>query len=89
MRLFPPEGTMSFLIKAEFILVSAVNPGHSDILQQNHDEERQSGRIIVKHGHKVVPGSLDKCQTNKKGKYTAANCKERAESSVCYTTLSY
>ncbi len=63
MTLMPPEGAVSSLIEEECVrnvLVGAVNPGHSNVLQKNNDEERQSSRIVIKHGYKVVPRSLDK-----------------------------
>lgn len=63
MTLMPPEGVVSSLIEEERVcnvLVCAVNPGHSNVLQKNNDEERQSSRIVIKHGYKIVPRSLDK-----------------------------
>lgn len=37
------------------LLVSPVDPGDGHVLQDDHDEQRQRSRVVVKHGYKVVP----------------------------------
>lgn len=34
---------------------SAINPSDRQILQYDHNSERQTSRIIIKHGDKVIP----------------------------------
>lgn len=41
------------------LLLGSVNPGHSDVLKDDDDGEWQGGRIVIKHGDKVVSGALD------------------------------
>ena len=47
--------------------LGAVDPGHGDVLQEHHNGERQAGRVVVKHGHKVVAGALDEQQAQEEG----------------------
>lgn len=35
--------------------LSAIDPGHRDVLQDHHHSERQTSGVVVKHGDKVVP----------------------------------
>lgn len=34
---------------------SAIDPSDRHIFQDDHDSERQTSRIIIEHGHKVIP----------------------------------
>ena len=54
--------------------LGAVDPGHGDVLQEHHNGERQASRVVVKHGHKVVPGALDKQQAQEEGDDAAHHC---------------
>lgn len=49
----------------------AVDPGHRDVLQDHDHNERQTSRVVVKHGHKVVSRTLHKQQAQQKGDDTA------------------
>lgn len=64
-------------------LVDAVEPGDGHVLQDDHDEQRQRGRVVVKHGHKVVPRALHKQQADGEGQHAASHCRvEEGEESV-------
>lgn len=58
--------------------LSAVDPGNRDVLQKCHHGERQTGRVIVKHGDEVVSWWLHKQQAQQKGS-DAADHWEREE----------
>lgn len=45
----------------------AVDPGHRDVLQNHDHNERQTSRVVVKHGDKVVSRTLHEQQAQKKG----------------------
>lgn len=54
--------------------VSAVQPGHAEGLEHNHNNEGQSGRIIIKHQHKVVPAALSEGKAEQEADHAAENC---------------
>ncbi len=54
--------------------LGAIDPGYRYILQDHHNGEGQTSRIVIKHGNKVVPWTLDKQQAAKKSHNTAAHC---------------
>lgn len=58
------------------LLLGSVDPGHSDVLKDDDDGERQGGRIVIKHGDKVVSGALDEQQPHEECKDTAAHYRE-------------
>lgn len=58
--------------------LSAVDPGHGDVLQEHHHGERQAGRVVVEHGDKVVPRALHEQQAQEEGDDAAHHC-SRAE----------
>lgn len=58
----------------EYKPVSAVEPGHAEGLKHNHNNEGQSGRIIIKHRHKVVPTALGERKAEQKASHAAENC---------------
>lgn len=58
------------------LLLGSINPGHSDVLKDDDDGEWQGGRIVIKHGDKVVSGALDEQQPHEECKDTAANYRE-------------
>lgn len=45
----------------------AVDPGYRDVLQDHDHNERQTSRVVVKHGNKVVSWTLHEQQPQKKG----------------------
>lgn len=54
--------------------VSSVQPGHAEGLEHNHNNEGQSGRIIIKHQHKVVPTALREGEAEQEAHHAAENC---------------
>lgn len=63
-------------MKASGLLTSwlpfcAVDPGHGDVLQDHHHNERQTSRVVVKHGDKVVARALHEQQAQQKRDDTA------------------
>lgn len=54
--------------------VGSIQPSHTEGLKHHHDDEGQSGRIVIKHGHKVVPTALREDEANDKADDTAENC---------------
>lgn len=65
------------------LLLGSINPGHSDVLKDDDDGEWQGGRIVIKHGDKVVSGALDEQQPHEECKDTAANYREPGGRCVC------
>ena len=59
--------------------LGAVDPGHWHILQDDHDSERQTSGVVVKHGDKVVPRALDEEEATEKGYDAAAHWKKNIE----------
>lgn len=59
--------------------LSAVDPRHRHVLQNDHHGERQSGGVIVKHGDKVVAWALDKQQAAEESHNAAAHWNKAAE----------
>lgn len=51
--------------------IGTVDPRYTDRLKDDDDHQRQSGRIIIEHGHKVVPATLSEEQTNQEAQDTA------------------
>lgn len=60
---------VSFL--ALVLPISTVDPCDADRLKDDNDHQRQSGRIIIEHGHKVVPAALGEQQTNQEAQDAA------------------
>lgn len=58
----------------EYEPVGSVQPRHAEGLEHNHDNEGQSGRIIIKHRHKVVPTALSEGKAEQEAKHAAENC---------------
>lgn len=58
------------------LLLGSIDPGHSDVLKDDDDGEWQGGRVVIKHGDKVVSGALDEQQPHEEGKDTAAHYRE-------------
>lgn len=58
------------------LLLGSINPGHGDVLKDDDDSEWQGGRIVIKHGDKVVSGALDEQQPHEECKDTAAHYRE-------------
>lgn len=58
----------------EYKPVSSVQPRHAEGLKHNHNNEGQSGRIIIKHCHKVVPTALGERKAEQKASHAAENC---------------
>lgn len=58
------------------LLFGAIDPGHSDVLQDDDDSKRQGSRVVVKHGDKVVSRALDEQQPHEECKDTAAHYRE-------------
>lgn len=56
---------------APVLPVSTVDPCHTDRLKDDNDHQWQSGRIIIEHGHKVVPAALSEEQTSQEAQDTA------------------
>lgn len=54
--------------------VSSVQPGHAEGLEHNHNNEGQSGRIIIKHQHKVVPTALSEGKAEQEADQADENC---------------
>ena len=47
-RLYADDGIV-------YVLFTSINPSDGHVLQNDHDEQRQRGRVVVEHGHEVVP----------------------------------
>lgn len=75
---FQSQHSYSFCCRNS-LLLGAINPGHGDVLQDDHDGERQRGRVIVKHGDKVVPRTLHEDQPHHKGEDAATDCGEQMD----------
>lgn len=54
--------------------VSSVQPGHAEGLEHHHNNEWQSGRIIIKHQDKVVPTALSEGKAEQEADHAAENC---------------
>lgn len=59
--------------------VGSVQPRHAEGLENNHNNEGQSGRIIIKHRHKVVPAALSEREAQQKASHAAENCNMEEE----------
>lgn len=58
---------------------SAVNPSDRHIFQDDHNSERQTSRIIIKHGDKVIPWALNEQQATQEGHDAATHWNKRRE----------
>lgn len=56
------------------LLVDPVEPGDGHVLQYDHDEQRQRGRVVVEHGDEVVPRALHKQEADGERQQAAAHC---------------
>lgn len=54
--------------------VGSVEPSHTEGLEHHHDDEGQSGRVVVEHGHKVVPAALGEDEADDKANDAAEHC---------------
>lgn len=54
--------------------VGSVQPSHTEGLEHHHDDEGQSGRVVVEHGHKVVPAALREDEADEEADDAAENC---------------
>ncbi len=57
------------------LLIYPIDPSNCHVLQHDHYEQRQSSRVIVEHGHKVVSWALNKQETNGEGQQAASHCR--------------
>lgn len=57
--------------------VSSIQPRHTEGLKHHHNDEGQSGRVVIEHRHKVVPTTLGEEKANNKANDAAENCKKK------------
>lgn len=76
MRKNPPSPTCPHHSSMTSLLLGPINPGHSDVLKDDNDGERQGGRVVIEHGDEIVSGALDEQQPHEECKDTAAHYRE-------------
>lgn len=57
------------------LLIDPIEPGDRHVFQYDHYEQRQSSRVVIKHGHKVVPWALNKEETDGEGQHATSHCR--------------
>lgn len=68
---FGGHEVIRFINKLITVPFCAIDPGHRDVLQDDDHNERQTSRVVVKHGDKVVSRTLHEQQAQQKGDDTA------------------
>lgn len=48
------------------LLVYSIDSGDCNILQNDHNKQGESSRVVIKHRHKIISRALHKDQANKK-----------------------
>lgn len=72
-------GWLRLRVRTEGSPVGSIKPGHAEGLEHHHDDEGQSGGVIIEHRHKVAPAALGKEQADHKANDAAEDCNKKTE----------